>query len=82
MPGLAPNGDDYGASFLTNSSGSLAIFAAIRRASSLVRRARALSTAKSRSAAAKKRVQRVSVAGCVFSLAGYALPLDALLPID
>jgi hypothetical protein len=32
MPGLAPNGDDYGASFLTNSSGSLAIFAAIRRA--------------------------------------------------
>jgi hypothetical protein len=31
MPELAPNGDDYGASFLTNSSGSLAIFAAIRR---------------------------------------------------
>jgi len=33
MPELAPNGDDYGASFLTNSSGSLAMFAAIRRAS-------------------------------------------------
>jgi hypothetical protein len=49
----------------------------------------ALSTAKSRSAAAKKRVQivrasvvRVSVAGYVFAIAGYALPLDALLPID
>jgi hypothetical protein len=36
MPELAPNGDDYGASFLTNSSGSLAIFAAIRRTSSRV----------------------------------------------
>jgi hypothetical protein len=34
MPELAPNGDDYGASFLTNSSGSLAIFDAMRRASS------------------------------------------------
>jgi hypothetical protein len=36
MPGLAPNGADYGASFLTNSSASLATFAAIRRASSFV----------------------------------------------
>jgi hypothetical protein len=36
MPELAPNGDDYGASFLTNSSGSLAMFAAIRLASSRV----------------------------------------------
>jgi hypothetical protein len=36
MPGLAPNGADYGASFLTNSSGSLATFAAIRLASSRV----------------------------------------------
>jgi hypothetical protein len=34
MPGLAPNGADYGASFLTSSSGNLPIFAAIRRAPS------------------------------------------------